>query len=105
MKNSQSKKVSLITKFIAMFAIFRVVAMLVSGILTYAIQTNLYHRECETTLKNITDQLNDLIVDEGEDFVDVLHYYDEHYDKMRIWSRTGGLIMMSHEHGRYCECG
>ena len=35
MKNSQSKKVSLITKFIAMFTIFGVVAILVSGIFTF----------------------------------------------------------------------
>ena len=86
MKNNPSKKVSLITKFIAMFAIFGVVAMLVSGMLTFAIQTNIYHRECETTLRNITDQLNDLIVDDGEDFVDVLHYYD----KMHITADSDG---------------
>ncbi|MBQ7677616.1 MAG: hypothetical protein IJT32_05215 [Lachnospiraceae bacterium] len=74
MKNSQSKKVSLITKFIAMFAIFGVVAMLVSGIFTFMIQTQIYHRECESRLKNITNQLNALITDDGDDFVNVLYY-------------------------------
>ena len=84
MKNSQSKKVSLITKFIAMFAIFGVVAMLVSGIFTFMIQTQIYHRECESRLKNITNQLNALITDDGDDFVNVLYYFKEHSGDMRI---------------------
>ena len=90
MGNNQSKKVSLITKFMGMFAAFGVAAMLVSGIFTFVIQTNIYHRECESRLKNITNQLSALITDDGDDFVDVLDYFKEHSADMRIKADSDG---------------
>ena len=88
--HNNHKKVSLITKFIVMFTVFGVISTLVCGIFTFMTQTRIYHNECESNLKNITDQLNSIIQDDGEDFIDVLDYFKEHRDEMHIKPESAG---------------
>ena len=80
----ERKTDSLLFKFAIIFVIFTLVTLLMSGFNTYYNQTTAYKEQCEENLKNIAACLEELIVAEGEDFVDFQGYFLSHYKEIKV---------------------
>ena len=75
---------SLVVQFSTLFAAIAVLAIIISGTITYLNQTKAYHKECITNLKQLTAHLDGLISSEGEEFDFLKQYCKEHQDQVRI---------------------
>ena len=84
MNNTETKRVSLIKKFIIMVLVFGIVSLALNGTYTYVSHTRTYHRESEENLKKISGYLENRIIAEGEDFKIVRDYFEEHRDEMLV---------------------
>lgn len=74
----------LLFKFAQIFIVFTLVAMLLSGIITFIYQTNSYKKAVIKNLRNIAEYLELLIQDFGEDFISYQKYYMEHFAEAKI---------------------
>ena len=80
----EKKTDSLLFKFAIIFIIFSLVTLLMSGFNTYYNQTNGYKRQCEENLQHIAAYLKELMMADGEDFVDFQNYFISHYDEVLV---------------------
>jgi len=80
----ETKKDSLLFKFAIIFTIFTVVTLLMSGINTYLNQTNSYKEQSEANLQELAKYLHELIVADGENFLNYQNYFFKHRDKIFI---------------------
>ncbi|MBR1523867.1 MAG: PP2C family protein-serine/threonine phosphatase [Lachnospiraceae bacterium] len=79
-----SKRGSIIKKFVIMFSVYALATLIVSAAFTYMNQTRSYQAECENNIRNLTNYLSASIENEGEDFYKLKQYYEEHSDEMLI---------------------
>lgn len=75
---------SLIFKFATIFSIFTLLTLLTSGIATYFSQTNAYKKHCKEKATSICNYLNELLKNQGEEFVALQNYILENADKILI---------------------
>ena len=84
MGNTQTGKVSLLTKLIVMVTIFGAISLIMNSAYTYVTQTTSYHKECEENLRQITGYMETIMAADGDDFKELKNYYEEHHDDMLI---------------------
>ena len=72
------------TKFAVMFISFIAVTLILNTLVTFFNQQNSYHEECKSNLMQTTNYLNKLIAADGEEFVELKAYFEEHMDKFDI---------------------
>ena len=80
----RKKTGSLIFKFAIIFIIFTVIAISLSAVITYIHQNDIYHKQCEERLHNISEYLEDLMVNDGEEFIAYQEYMIENSDKVLL---------------------
>lgn len=80
----EKKKDSLLFKFAIIFIIFSMVTLLMSGFNTYYNQTNGYKHQCEENLQHLAAYLKELIVADGENFVNFQNYFLLHQDEILV---------------------
>lgn len=78
------KKKSLARQFSALFIVFALATILVSGVMTFINQTNEYHGECVRNLEQLTTFLSELIGKEGDDFANIKGWYASHPGELEI---------------------
>lgn len=81
---TKEKKKSLAAQFAVLFGIMALLAVLISGTVTYVNQTKLYQKDCINSLKQMTGYMDALIAAEDDEFVFLKSYFDEHPDKVCI---------------------
>ncbi|HAG70509.1 MAG TPA: hypothetical protein DCL38_11155, partial [Lachnospiraceae bacterium] len=84
MNEHKERKISLAVKFTVIFGVFGIVFSVLNILYTYQTQKKAYYNETENNLNSITTYLNDLIVEEGDEFVKLKNYIAKHGDEMRI---------------------
>ena len=75
---------SLLFRFALMFALFVLLAISMSGVLTFAQQTASYKTEREKSIQQIADYLEKLILQDGEDFLLYKNYMVANYKTLKI---------------------
>ena len=75
---------SLAFKFVTVFAIFMVIIVVVVAFATYNIQNDVYKEQKETLVRNVGTQLVHFLEGDGQDFLNLAHYYKQHAEDMRI---------------------
>ncbi|SDB24500.1 SpoIIE family protein phosphatase [Butyrivibrio sp. INlla16] len=83
-KLNEMKKKSLVKMFIIVFALFALGTILVNGTMTYIAQTESYHSECVTDLRRITTHLVNQIQSEGDEFIYLKAWFQEHPDLVQV---------------------
>ena len=83
-KKYNERYLSLMVRFITMFALFVAVALVLTGTLSYINETAFYHTEVERSLRNATDYVNSLMAAEGESFPELKQYIYDHRDELHI---------------------
>jgi sigma-B regulation protein RsbU (phosphoserine phosphatase) len=78
------KKKGLFSQFGRLFLIFALVSIILSGAMTLFNQTQTYKKNSEKNLKRLTRQLSDLIKGEGDEFINLKHYFLEHSKDLEI---------------------
>lgn len=78
------KTKSLGFKFGIIFSIYAVVTILISAVMTYVSQTEAYHSECRESAMQITTNIKNRILDEGEEFKNLKEYFEKHMDELEI---------------------
>ena len=78
------KNKSLAFKFGAFFICIAVITVFVSSVMTYLAQTESYHAECESQLKQITNNIVGQMEGEGDEFLFLKEYFDAHKDEVRV---------------------
>ncbi len=51
---------------------------------TYTIQDTVYKQQMETSVRNVSTQLAHFLEGDGQDFLNLAHYYKDHAEDMRI---------------------
>ena len=77
-------KKSISNKIIAVFLIFTVVTLSLSGILIYSIQMSSYKRQCEINVRDVGEYLAGLMVGDGDRFIEYQNFYLEHYKEVNL---------------------
>lgn len=75
---------SLLFKFSIIFGLFTIIALVFTGIGTYANQMRSYKKQTLQNLRNIGDYLERLIQDSGDEFISYQNYYMKHYAEVDI---------------------
>lgn len=75
---------SLLFRFGIVFLIFTLVTIIMSGIMTYFGQMNIYKKQCERDIRQLAHYLREMILDDSENFLIYKNYYMEHYDEVDI---------------------
>ena len=83
-KKAKKKKRGLAFQFGLFFALFAVLTIIVSGMLTFLSQTESYHKECENKLSQLTTQLAWMASAEGTEFAQLTEYFKEDPSKVRL---------------------
>lgn len=78
------KKRNLTFKFTLMFAAFTFVTLVISSILSYINQKNLYKNQREDSIQYVASYLEDLLITDGAEFSIYQEYFLEHYKDMLI---------------------
>ncbi|MBQ9333585.1 MAG: response regulator [Lachnospiraceae bacterium] len=78
------KRTGLLNKFAIIFILFALITTITSAIFTYFIQMRTYRQLCWDTIKDVGDYLTNLILADGQDFVDYTEFFSEHYKDLRI---------------------
>ena len=78
------KKKSLVKMFALVFVLFAVGTIFTSNTMTYLTQTKAYHDDCVDQLRKMTSHLTKLIQNEGEEFVYLKAWYQEHPEEVQI---------------------
>ena len=84
------KKGGLLKEFILIFGLFGLLTMVLSIIYTLINEKEIYFKNYESDLNNITDHLNDRILMEGSEFKLLVDYVAEHKDEMRLPAEDPG---------------
>ncbi|MBR1736930.1 MAG: GGDEF domain-containing protein [Firmicutes bacterium] len=77
-------KDSLAFKFVTVFAVFMVIVLSVVAFATYTIQNAVYKDQLETRVRNVSTQLMHFLESDGQDFLNLAHYYKKHAEDMHI---------------------
>ena len=80
----KNKSGSLLFKFAVLFAIFTVVTLIISGVMTYLNQMRSYTLLCQDNIQNAGHYLVSLIEQEGDDFVTYQDFYLKNYKEMQV---------------------
>ena len=80
----RKKTDSLLFKFAMVFAVFTVVILTMTGLVTYHNQTAAYHLECEERIQKVGRILESLVVAEGQEFLDYQDYFMAYHRDMLI---------------------
>ncbi len=80
----KNKSGSLLFKFAVLFAIFTVVTLVLSGVMTYLNQMKSYTLQCQDNIQNAGHYLVSLIEQEGDDFITYQDFYVKHYKDMQV---------------------
>ena len=75
---------SLVVKFAVLFAIFTVVTLILSGIMTYITQMGAYTLQCQDNIRNAGRYLVSLIEQEGDDFINYQDFFEKHYKDIQV---------------------
>ena len=78
------KNRTLTFKFTLMFAGFTIITLVVSSILSFKNQTNLYIKQCEESIQKTATYLENELTADGETFLALQDYFMNHRDKMFI---------------------
>ena len=71
-------------KFTLMFVGFTLVTLVVSSILSYLNQMQLYKNQREESIQYIADYLDKLVVSDSDNFLNMQHYFIAHYKEFKI---------------------
>ncbi len=77
-------KNGLIYKLGLNFAVFLVVTLIISGVMTYLSQMAIYKDQCGRNIKSVVNYLSALIKASDKEFLQYKRYYDEHYTEVDI---------------------
>ena len=80
----EKKTDSLLFKFAIIFAVFTVITLVISGLLTYRSQMISYRQECMNSIREVGAYLENLIVADGDDFALYQDYYMENFQNEHI---------------------
>ena len=80
----EKKTDSLSFKFTLIFVVFTLVTLLMSGFNTYYNQSNAYKKQCEDSIQNISKYIEELLMKEGDDFINFQRYFLENYDDILV---------------------
>ena len=80
----ERKTDSLSFKFTLIFIIFTFVTLFMSGLNTYFNQMNAYKKQCEDNIQNISRYIEELLIKEGDDFINFQRYFLEHYEEILV---------------------
>ena len=75
---------SLAFKFVAVFTAFMLGVLAVVAFAAYSIQDTVYKQQMETSVRNVSTQLAHFLESDGQDFLNLVHYYRDHAEDMRI---------------------
>ena len=78
------KKRSLMKLFAIVFILFAAVTIIINGTMTYAAQTDAYHKEAVADLRRLTTNLTGQIQSEGNEFVHLKKWFQEHPDLVQV---------------------
>lgn len=78
------KRDSLVIKFTIIAIVFSVIVLSVTGVLTYMIQTDTYTKQCLDITRNVNRYLEYLMQKEGQNTVDYIDYYMDHYRDVKM---------------------
>ncbi|MBB5225129.1 GGDEF domain-containing protein [Treponema ruminis] len=78
------KNRSLTFKFTLMFAAFTIITLVISSLLSYANQTNLYKQQREESIRYVASYLEDVLTSDGEDFAWWQEYFLKNYKDLNI---------------------
>ncbi|MCR5790608.1 MAG: response regulator [Lachnospiraceae bacterium] len=77
-------EIKLIREFAYLLLVFIIASIAVSGLVTYFSQMKMYETICRDRTMEVGDYLVGLVLEDPEDFVSYQHYYESHYQEMRI---------------------
>ena len=75
---------SLIFNFGVIFAVFTLLAVALSGVITFNQQTAIYKAEQEENIQQVADHLDKLILQDGDDFLIYTKYMTSHFNEIQI---------------------
>ncbi len=87
----------LLFKFAIMFLIFTVVTLFISSINTYVNQTDSYKQQAEVSLKEVAHCLRQMLVADGENFLQFQNYFLENHDKILVRKDFSGDFLPEKE--------
>ncbi len=77
-------KKKLIRQYAYAVALFVVVTMTISAIVTYFAQMNQYKELAKDRIRAVGDGLVAKLLEDPQDFLDYMNYYKDHYEELRI---------------------
>ena len=77
-------KQSISNKIIAVFLVFTIFTLSLTGILIYSIQMGSYKRQCEINVRDVGEYLAGLMVRDGDRFIEYQDFYLKHYDEFNL---------------------
>ena len=80
----EKKTDSLLFKFAIIFTIFSLVTLTMSGLNIYYNQTNAYKQQCEDNIQHLAAYLKELMLADGENFVNFQEYFLAHYEEINV---------------------
>ena len=75
---------SLLFKIGAIFFVFTVITLLISGITTYINQMKIYKRQCEDNIRKLGTYLETMILNESQGFRIYQDYFLSHYQEIEM---------------------
>ena len=70
--------------FALVFLLFAAGTIIVNGTMTYMAQTKAYHDDCSENLRKLTTFLSKLIQNDGNEFIHLKSWFQEHPDQVQI---------------------
>lgn len=71
-------------KFTLMFAGFTLVTLVITSLLSYFNQSQIYKTQREESIQYVADYLEKVIVYDADNFFNMQHYFIEHYKEFKI---------------------
>ncbi len=75
---------SLLVRFVIIFAFFTVIAVAMSGLITFIQQTKISKEQKQDNLQQIASYLNNIIMEDGDNFIFYVNYITKHYKDIKI---------------------
>lgn len=83
--NKSSKHTySLMVKFAIMFMVFTTVTLIINAQLTFINQRYSYQEQCKSDLRHATSYINRLMLTDGDEFIKLKAYFEQHRDDINI---------------------